>query len=63
MLNMADRDGVIWLDGEVVPTRELDSRTIGTVARGPVTEKLQSMYFDSMRGNRSQNRDWFAPVA
>lgn len=48
---------------EVVPIRELDSRTIGTGSRGPITEKLQSMYFDSVRGNRSENREWLVPVA
>ena len=48
---------------EVVPIRELDGRTIGTGARGPLTEKLQSMYFDSVRGNRPQNSQWLAPVA
>ncbi|MEZ5570678.1 MAG: branched-chain amino acid transaminase [Halioglobus sp.] len=48
---------------EVVPIRMLDGRTIGSGRRGPVTEKLQSMYFDSVRGNRSQNSEWLAPVA
>jgi branched-chain amino acid aminotransferase len=48
---------------EVVPIRMLDGRTIGSGSRGPVTEKLQSMYFDSVRGNRSQNSQWLEPVA
>ena len=48
---------------EVVPIREVDGRTIGTGARGPLTEKLQAMYFDSVRGNRPQNPQWLAPVA
>jgi branched-chain amino acid aminotransferase len=48
---------------EVVPIRMLDGRTIGSGRRGPVTEKLQSMYFDSVRGNRSQNSQWLEPVA
>lgn len=48
---------------EVVPIRELDSRTIGSGSRGPLTEKLQSMYFDSVRGNRSENSLWLDPVA
>ncbi|MDG2047626.1 MAG: branched-chain amino acid transaminase [Halioglobus sp.] len=48
---------------EVVPIRELDGRTIGNGGRGPLTEKLQAMYFDSVRGNRSENRHWLAPVA
>jgi len=48
---------------EVVPIRMLDGRVIGSGSRGPVTEKLQSMYFDSVRGNRSQNSHWLEPVA
>jgi branched-chain amino acid aminotransferase len=48
---------------EVVPIRMLDGRNIGTGARGPVTEKLQSMYFDAVRGNRPQNSAWLQPVA
>jgi branched-chain amino acid aminotransferase len=48
---------------EVVPIRLLDGRVIGSGSRGPVTEKLQSMYFDSVRGNRSQNSQWLEPVA
>ena len=48
---------------EVLPIRELDSRKIGNGGRGPLTEKLQTMYFDSVRGNRSQNSEWLEPVA
>ena len=48
---------------EVVPIRELDGRTIGSGSRGPITEQLQTMYFDSVRGNRSQNAEWLDPVA
>jgi branched-chain amino acid aminotransferase len=48
---------------EVVPIRMLDGRTIGSGSRGPLTEKLQSMYFDSVRGNRDQNSHWLVPVA
>jgi branched-chain amino acid aminotransferase len=48
---------------EVVPIRELDGRIIGSGARGPLTEKLQTMYFDTVRGNRSENSEWLEPVA
>jgi branched-chain amino acid aminotransferase len=48
---------------EVVPIRELDGRMIGCGARGPLTEKLQTMYFDTVRGNRSENSEWLEPVA
>ena len=48
---------------EVVPIRVLDGRAIGTGSRGPVTEKLQAMYFDTVRGNRRENSQWLEPVA
>lgn len=47
---------------EVLPIRELDGRIIGSGARGPVTEQMQTMYFDSVKGRRDQNLDWLAPV-
>jgi branched-chain amino acid aminotransferase len=47
---------------EVVPIRMLDGRQVGSGSRGPVTTQLQAMYFDSVRGNRPQNREWLAPV-
>ncbi len=43
---------------EVLPIRELDGRRIGSGARGPVTEKLQSMYFDQVMARRDQNIHW-----
>ncbi|EGG30763.1 Branched-chain amino acid aminotransferase [Aequoribacter fuscus] len=47
---------------EVVPIRELDGRAIGEGSRGPITEQLQGMYFDSVRGKRSQNPQWLTEV-
>ena len=47
---------------EVLPIRELDERTIGSGARGPITEKLQSLYFDAVRGRLKNHSDWLAPV-
>ena len=47
---------------EVLPIRELDGRRIGSGARGPVTEKLQSLYFDQVRGAREAHPDWLTPV-
>jgi branched-chain amino acid aminotransferase len=48
---------------EVLPIRVLDGRIIGSGKRGPLTEKLQTMYFDSVRGRRQQNLSWLAAVA
>ena len=43
---------------EVVPINSLDGKTIGSGGRGPVTEKLQSIYFDQVRGVRDLNLSW-----
>ena len=47
---------------EVTPIREADDRTIGNGGRGPITEKLQALYFDQVNGRRNQNREWLTPV-
>lgn len=41
---------------EVTPIRELDRRQIGSGTRGPITEKLQSMYFDLVQGKDKQRQ-------
>ncbi|HHM06109.1 MAG TPA: branched-chain amino acid transaminase [Gammaproteobacteria bacterium] len=47
---------------EVTPIRELDGRRIGTGERGPVTEQLQTLYFDQVHGRRSENAEWLTLV-
>ncbi|HZP91519.1 MAG TPA: branched-chain amino acid transaminase, partial [Burkholderiales bacterium] len=47
---------------EVTPIRELDSRTIGSGSRGPVTSRLQSMFFDVVNGRSEKHRDWLTAV-
>ncbi len=48
---------------EVLPIRELDGRRIGTGGRGPITAKLQALYFDQVRGKRNVHSHWHTPVA
>jgi len=43
---------------EVTPIRELDGRVIGNGGRGPLTEQLQSMYFDQVYGRASMYTNW-----
>ena len=43
---------------EVTPIRELDGRKIGNGKRGPITEKLQTMYFDQVHGRRKEHPEW-----
>ncbi|MGZ8218821.1 branched-chain amino acid transaminase [Methylomagnum sp.] len=47
---------------EVTPIRELDGRIIGNGGRGPITEKLQSLYFDYVHGRREDHREWLSLV-
>ena len=47
---------------EVTPVRELDGRQIGNGSRGPVTEMLQTRYFDCVQGRDSQHDDWLTFV-
>ena len=47
---------------EVVPINSLDGKTIGSGDRGPITEKLQSIYFDQVRGVRDLNLSWHTYV-
>ncbi len=43
---------------EVTPIREVDGRNIGAGRRGPVTEKLQTAYFDLVTGKTSNHPEW-----
>jgi len=47
---------------EVLPIRELDGRQIGEGKRGPITEKLQSMYFDAVKGKLAAHQEWLTLV-
>ncbi len=42
---------------EVTPIRELDNRPIGIGSRGPITEKLQTAYFDLVHGRNDKHLD------
>jgi branched-chain amino acid aminotransferase len=47
---------------EVLPVRELDGRVIGAGKRGPLTEKLQTMFFDAVKGRSAKHMDWLSVV-
>ncbi len=47
---------------EVTPIRELDNRNIGSGTRGPITEKLQAMYFDVVKGKSAKHANWLTLV-
>lgn len=47
---------------EVTPIRELDNRTIGNGSRGPVTERLQTLFFDTVNGRSKGHEDWLTYI-
>ena len=47
---------------EVTPIREFDHRPIGEGRRGPVTAKLQTMFFDIVNGRSAKHREWLTAV-
>jgi branched-chain amino acid aminotransferase len=47
---------------EVTPIREIDDRPIGSGTRGPITARLQALYFDQVHGRRDVYPDWLTYV-
>jgi branched-chain amino acid aminotransferase len=47
---------------EITPIRELDNRQIGEGKRGPITEKLQTLFFDVVAGKAPQYQHWLTLV-
>ena len=47
---------------EVTPVREVDNRAIGAGVPGPITMRLQKLFFDVVRGADNSHPDWFTKV-
>ena len=47
---------------EVTPIRELDRIQIGIGSRGPVTEKIQTAFFDIVNGRNPKYAEWLTAV-
>ncbi len=47
---------------EITPIRELDDRIIGEGKRGPVTTRLQSLFFDIVAGKSEKYAHWLSLV-
>jgi branched-chain amino acid aminotransferase len=59
---LADEAFFTGTAAEVTPIREVDNRVIGSGTRGPVTTRLQSMYFDVVHGRLDRYTDWLTVV-
>ena len=47
---------------EVTPIRELDNRQIGLGCRGPITSRIQGMFFDCVNGRVPEHEDWLSYI-
>ena len=57
---LADEIFMTGTAAEVTPIREYDDRIIGNGGRGPLTEKLQTLYFDVVHGRNEKYMDWLS---
>jgi branched-chain amino acid aminotransferase len=57
-LYVADEVFLTGTAAEVTPIREIDRRAIGNGERGPLTETLQSAYFDAVAGRERKYERW-----
>ena len=47
---------------EVTPIQSLDGRQIGSGSRGPITERLQALYFDVVSGRSKAHQHWLSYI-
>jgi branched-chain amino acid aminotransferase len=58
MLYLADEIFFSGTAAEISPIRSVDHVTVGSGSRGPITEKIQSRYFDYINGNCQDRYGW-----
>lgn len=59
---LADEAFFTGTAAEVTPIRELDGRVLGVGRRGPVTEKIQNLFFDVVNGRSAKYEKWLTTV-
>lgn len=62
-LYIADEVFFTGTAAEVTPIREIDGRTIGSGRRGPITTRIQRLFFDVVNGKVAKHKEWLTPVA
>src|SRR5579884_1695168 len=58
----SDEVFLVGTAAEVTPVREIDDRLVGSGTRGPITEKVQSKFFEVVRGKDPRYAAWLEPV-
>ena len=59
---IADEGFFTGTAAEITPIQSLDDRKLRTCP-GPITRRLQGMFFDQVNGRRDQYPEWLTPVA
>ena len=62
LLYIADEVFFTGTAAEVTPIRSVDKIQIGAGRRGPVTEKLQTAFFNLVEGKSEDKHGWLTPV-
>jgi branched-chain amino acid aminotransferase len=61
-LYIADEVFLTGTAAHLSPVIEIDRRAVGSGGIGPVTHKLQRMFFDCIRGRNDKYAEWLTPV-
>ena len=59
---LADEAFFTGTAAEVTPIREYDNRPIGDGKRGPITTRLQTLFFDTVNGRNAAKKSWLTKV-
>jgi len=62
MLYVADEVFFTGTAAEITPIRSIDKIEIGSGKRGPITEKIQSEFFNIFNGERDVPEDWLTSI-
>jgi branched-chain amino acid aminotransferase len=63
MLYIADEVFFSGTAAEITPIRSVDRISVGKGSRGPITERLQTAFFDVVKGTAPDPFGWLHPVA
>ena len=61
-LYIADEVFLTGTAAHLSPVTEIDRRAVGNGAVGPITQRLQSLFFDVIRGRNARYASWVHPV-
>jgi branched-chain amino acid aminotransferase len=62
-LYTADEAFLTGTAAEVVPIASVDDRTVGGGRPGPVTQRIQEIYHEAVRGRVDRYKDWVEHVS